>query len=196
MRHRRSRNTTRRRAACRCWWLKGKSIETRLHNHMKGNIMSTSKLCAIAAVLLLCFGTGANVDDFDQYGSDITLGEAKTVAAGALKECEANKWYMAVAVVDTHGALVYFEKMDNTELASAKIALDKAGSAAGFKRPIRALGEVLVTKAPYMVTVPGVDGAPGGLPIYKGGKIIGAVAASGGTGDQDEQCAKTGLAGF
>jgi len=158
--------------------------------------MSTSRLSALTAVLLLCSGVAAYADDSDQYGLDITLTEAKKIAAGALKECEAREWYMAVAVVDTHGTLVYYEKMDNTELASAKIALDKAGSAAGFKRPTRALGEVLVTKAPYMVTVPGVDGAPGGLPIYKAGKIIGAVAASGGTGDQDEQCAKAGLAGF
>lgn len=158
--------------------------------------MSTPKLGALVAALLLCSGVGVYADDADQYGPDITLVEAKRIAAGALKECEANRWYMAVAVVDTHGALVYYEKMDNTELASAKIAPDKAASAAGFKRPTRALGEVLVTKAPYMVTVPGVDGAPGGLPIYKSGSIIGAVAASGGTGDQDEQCAKAGLAGF
>ena len=108
--------------------------------------MSTSRLSALAAVLLLCSGVAADADNFDQYGPDITLAEAKKIAAGALKECEAHEWYMAIAVVDTHGTLVYYEKMDNTELASAKIALDKAGSAAGFKRPTRALGEVLVTK--------------------------------------------------
>ena len=86
--------------------------------------MSTSRLSALAAVLLLCSGVAAYADDSDQYGPDITLAEAKKIAVGALKECEANEWYMAVAVVDTHGTLVYYEKMDNTELASAKIVLD------------------------------------------------------------------------
>ena len=94
--------------------------------------MSTFRLSALTAVLLLCSGVAANADDSDQYGPDITLGEAKTIAAGALKECEANKWYMAVAVVDTHGALVYYEKMDNTYalLRAARNIADHATSAA------------------------------------------------------------------
>lgn len=158
--------------------------------------MSRSRLSALTAALLLCSGVAAYADDSDQYGSDITITEAKKIAAGALKECEANEWYMAVAVVDTHGTLVYYEKTDNTELASAKIAIDKATSAATFKRSTGALGSVLGSGKLYMVTVPGVVAAPGGVPIYKGGKFIGAVAASGGTGDQDEQCAKAGLVGF
>ena len=45
------------------------------------------------------------------------------------------------------------------------------------------------------MTLPGVVASPGGLPILKDGKVIGGLGVSGMTGDQDEQCAKAGLAG-
>lgn len=100
---------------------------------------------------------------------------------------------MAVAVVDTHGTLVHFEKMDNTQHVSVKIASVKARAAATFRRPTSVFMDV-INKTPARATLPGVIGSPGGVPIGSGGKIIGAVCVSGGTGDQDRQCAKTGVA--
>lgn len=160
--------------------------------------MSMSKWAAAAAAAIgfLSVTTLAFASDADVYGPDITLSEAKQVAAGAIKECAANKWLMAIAVVDTHGALVYYEKADNTEVASAQIALDKATSAAVYKRPTRDFFDVTAKMGPFMLNMDHVIAAPGGIPVMKDGKIIGAISASGGTGMQDEQCAKAGLAGF
>jgi uncharacterized protein GlcG (DUF336 family) len=83
--------------------------------------------------------------------------------------------------------------MEDTQTASSKIAIMKAKAAATYRRPTRVFMEG-INKAPATATLPGVVGSPGGNPIFVAGKVIGAVGVSGVTGDQDEQCAKAGLA--
>ena len=128
------------------------------------------------------------------YGANITTEAAKKIAAGVLKECAANKWNVAVAVVDTAGGLVFYERMEDTQSASYDIAIMKAKAAATYRRTTRVFMEG-INKAPATATLPGVVGSPGGVPIFVSGKIIGAVGVSGVTGDQDEQCAKAGIGG-
>ena len=156
--------------------------------------MSISKWKAIAAIGLVSMTSIARADDEPKYGSDISVATAKVIAAAAIKSCADHSWPMAIAVTDTHGALVYYEKMDDTELGSAQAAVEKAASAALYKRPTRAFYDVTAKAGPFMLTMPGVLAAPGAWPIIKDGKLIGALAASGGTGDQDDVCAKAGLA--
>ena len=131
-----------------------------------------------------------------EYGTDITIEVAKKIAAATLAECQSNKWNVAVAVVNTHGSLVYYERMNNTQSASARIAVDKASAAAMYRRTTRVFAETIARAGPAVMTLPGVVASPGGMPIFSGGKIIGGVGVSGVTGDQDEQCAKAGLAGM
>jgi glc operon protein GlcG len=128
------------------------------------------------------------------YGPNITTAAAKKIAASVLAECAANKWNVAVAVVDTAGGLVYYERMEDTQSASFDIAIMKAKAAATYRRTTRVFMEG-INKAPATATLPGVVGSPGGVPIFVSGKIIGAVGVSGVTGDQDEQCAKAGISG-
>lgn len=130
------------------------------------------------------------------YGPSISLEDAKLVGAAALKEAAANQWTMAVAVVDPHGDLVYFEKMDETPLGSTTVCQDKARSAARFKRPTKVFQDMLAGGGDG-VRVLGIKGAvpvEGGLPIMRGGKVVGAVGLSGGSSPQDGQCAQAGLA--
>src|SRR5256884_9936362 len=77
------------------------------------------------------------------YGAPISLENAKKAAAPALAEAVKNHWNMAVAVVDPSGNIVYYEKMDDTQLGSAKVAIDKARSAALFKRPTKVFQDTL-----------------------------------------------------
>lgn len=135
-------------------------------------------------------------DQRPSYGADINAASAKKVAASIIAECQKNNWNIAVAVVDTHGALVYFERMDDTQIASLKIAIAKAEAAATFRRPTRVFADVINKGSPATATLPGVVGSPGGVPIVVNGKIIGAAGVSGVTGDQDEQCSKAGVAGL
>jgi uncharacterized protein GlcG (DUF336 family) len=129
------------------------------------------------------------------YGAAIQLEPAKRAASAALAEARKNGWAMAVAVVDTAGDLVYFEKMDDTQTGSVDVARAKARSAARFKRPTKAFQDAL-TATPDGVRILGIDGAvpvEGGVPIVIGENIVGAIGVSGGTSAQDGQCAKAGV---
>ena len=127
------------------------------------------------------------------YGPDISTAAAKKIAANVIAECQKNGWNVAVAVVDNHGYLVYFERMENTQYASNDIAVGKARAAATYRRPTRVFMDTINKGGPATATLGGVYASPGGLPIMADGKVIGAVGVSGVTGDQDEQCAKAGL---
>jgi glc operon protein GlcG len=126
------------------------------------------------------------------YGAPVTVAQAKKIAAGAVAECQKNGWNVAVAVVDPHGTLVYYEKMEDTQFASADIAIGKARAAATYRRPTRAFADAINKGSPATATLPGVFASPGGVPLMVDGKVIGAVGASGVTGDQDEQCSTAG----
>ncbi|HKE88419.1 MAG TPA: heme-binding protein [Vicinamibacterales bacterium] len=120
---------------------------------------------------------------------------AKNVAAAALKEARANGWAMAVAIVDPAGILVYFEKDDDTQHASPRIAIDKARSAAMFKRPTKMFQDS-VERGGVALRVMNLRGASvveGGVPVVVGGRIIGGLGVSGGLAEQDGQCCKAAL---
>ena len=131
-----------------------------------------------------------------QYGASITLEDAKKAAAPALAEARKNNWTMAVAIVDTSGNLVYYEKMDNTQLGSSRVAVDKARSAALFKRPTKALQDAITPGGVGLRTfgLRGAVPAEGGLPLMVGGKIVGAIGVSGDTSENDGVCARAGAA--
>jgi glc operon protein GlcG len=129
------------------------------------------------------------------YGSPIRIDTAKRAAAAALDEARRNNWLMAVAVVDISGELVYFEKMDDTQNGSVRVAAAKARSAALFKRPTKAFQDTL-TGSPDGVRILGLDGAvpvEGGVPLVIDGLIVGAIGVSGGTSQQDGVCAKAAI---
>jgi uncharacterized protein GlcG (DUF336 family) len=150
---------------------------------------------AVLAAALAAFAIASHAQDKrPEYGPSVTVAAAKKIAAATLAECAKNQWNVAVAVVDTHGFLVYFERMENTQSASMDIAIGKARTAATYRRTTRVFMEA-INKGPATATLPGVVASPGGLPIFADGKVIGGVGVSGVTGDQDEQCAKAGLGG-
>jgi uncharacterized protein GlcG (DUF336 family) len=130
------------------------------------------------------------------YGPPISVDAAKKAAAAALAEAVKNHWTMAVAVVDPSGTLVYYEKMDNTQIGSAQVSINKARSAALYKRPSKSFQDNLASGGAGM-RVLGLEGAvpvEGGVPIIAEGKIIGAIGVSGDTSDHDGICAQAGAA--
>jgi uncharacterized protein GlcG (DUF336 family) len=101
---------------------------------------------------------------------------------------------VAVAIVDAGGNLVCYEKMDNTQIGSANVAIEKARTAALFKRPTKWFQDQ-VSKGGDGLRYLGLEGAvplEGGVPIVMDGKIVGAIGMSGGTSAQDAQCAQVG----
>jgi glc operon protein GlcG len=147
---------------------------------------------ATALAVAACSSVAFAQDRRPDYGTDVNTATAKKIAAAVIAECQKNSWNVAVAVVDNHGYLVYYERMENTQYASNDIAIGKARAAATYRRPTRAFADVINKGGPATATLPGVFASPGGLPIMADGKVVGAVGVSGVTGDQDEQCAKAG----
>lgn len=130
------------------------------------------------------------------YGVSVSPDNAKKVAAAAIAEARKNNWAMAVAVVDTAGYLVYFERMPETQLGSVEIAIEKAKSAALFRRPTKSFQDALAAggEGLRMLRLTGAIPVEGGIPLIVGGKLIGAVGASGGSSDQDGRTAQAGAA--
>jgi uncharacterized protein GlcG (DUF336 family) len=144
----------------------------------------------------LVFALGASTSSAQQlaipYGQSVTLEAARKIAQPALAEARKNSWTMAVAIVDASGDLVYFEKMDNTQLGSVDISIAKARSAARFKRATKFFQDQLAAGGEGLRTLGLIGAVPveGGFPLVVDGKIVGAIGVSGGTSAQDAQCAK------
>ena len=128
------------------------------------------------------------------YGAPVSLDDAKKAAAAAVAEAKAHGFLMAVAVADTSGMLVYFEKMDHTQNGSVAVAIGKARTSAMFKRPTKAFQDNIAAGGEGLRTlaVDGVVPIEGGLPLIVDGKVVGGIGVSGGTPAQDGQCAKPG----
>jgi glc operon protein GlcG len=152
----------------------------------------------VALMFVPCVVAGAFGQMPNPYGLSITLENAKKAAMPALAEAAKNNWAMAVAIVDPAGNLVYYEKMDNTQLGSANVAIDKARSAVLFKRPTKALQDALAAggEGLRVLRLQGATPVEGGIPLVSDGKIVGAIGVSGATSAQDGQCAKAAADAF
>jgi uncharacterized protein GlcG (DUF336 family) len=130
------------------------------------------------------------------YGVPLDLETARKTALLALAEARQNGWMMAVAVVDPAGELVYFERMDMTQFGSTGVAIEKARSAARFKRPTRAFQDMLAQggEGLRVLRIRGAVPVEGGVPLIAGSTIVGGLGVSGGTSQQDGQCAQAALA--
>jgi len=121
------------------------------------------------------------------FGTPITMERAQGLVQAAVAEANKRGWAMNVAVVDPNGDLIAFGRMDGAQLASVQISQHKARTAARYRRPTRAFEEgVQKAGLNYLITLDDVIASRGGIPLVEGGKIIGAVGCSGGTGSQDE----------
>jgi len=154
------------------------------------------RLVAVAMVTLSAIGAVGQTPK--AYGPAVSLENAKKVAAVALAEARKNNWFMAVAVVDPSGTLVYYEKMDNTMTGSADVSIQKARTAALFKRPSKAFQDLVAGGGPGLriLGLPGAVPIEGGVPLIADDKIIGAIGVSGDSSDHDGICAQAGADSF
>jgi glc operon protein GlcG len=137
----------------------------------------------------------AQMPPLPPYGPPIGLAAAQRAAAAAIATAEKNKFVpYSVAIVDSGGNLVLFERMDQGQYGSIRIAIAKARSAVRFKRPTKVFDELLAKGRTTLLALHGIVPSEGGVPIISGGKIIGAIGASGGTAQQDGIVAGAGAA--
>ena len=138
----------------------------------------------------------APVASASQYGDNINHEQARRAISAAIAEARRINAAMAIAVVDTSGNLVAFEKMDSTQTASIAVAQHKAQSAAMYRRPTKAFQDALASggAGQRVLTLPHVNAVEGGIPLVQGGRIVGAIGASGGSPEQDSMVATGGVA--
>ena len=139
-------------------------------------------------------GGTADGMNFDiPYGQSIGLEKAKQLIAAAEAEAKKHNWKMNIAVVDTNGELVMFERMEGAQIASGTISTNKARTSARFRRETRVFYNAYETGHTAAGTLdPTLTASPGGFPLVESGKLIGAIGCSGGTGDQDAATCKAG----
>ena len=129
------------------------------------------------------------------YGLPISLDQALAVIHAAVAEAKKRNWKMNVAVVDSGGNLVAFQRMDGAMLASIQIAEHKARAAATFRRPTKVFEDgINLMHLNYLLAFDGIIASRGGIPLIDQGVIIGAIGCSGGTDSQDEVVSKAGAA--
>ena len=129
------------------------------------------------------------------YGPPISLERAQAAIAAAVAEAKKHNWKLNVAVVDSGANLVAFQRMDGAQLASIVISEHKARTAASFRRETKVIEDAVQLKQNYyMLTLDGVIASRGGIPLIEGGKLIGAIGCSGGTGSQDEVACRAAAA--
>jgi glc operon protein GlcG len=129
------------------------------------------------------------------YWLPISLAQAQAVIQAAVDEAKKRNWKMNVAVADSGGNLVAFQRMDGAMLASIQIAEHKARAAATFRRPTKVFEDgIQLMHLNYLLAFDGVIASRGGIPLIDQGLIIGAIGCSGGTDSQDEIVSKAGAA--
>jgi uncharacterized protein GlcG (DUF336 family) len=176
-----------------------------MQRHLAHVLLGVLLACVTASVAQQPSSTGPNPLDaipdkmpFDvPYGTPITLERALSAIATAVTEAKKHDWKLNVAVVDSGGNLVAFQRMDGAQLASIQISEHKARTAALFRRETKAFENAIqLNSSPYVMTLDGVIGSRGGIPLIEGGRLIGAIGCSGGTGSQDELACATAAATF
>lgn len=124
----------------------------------------------------------------------LTLEAAKAVLAAAEAEARKNSWALSIAVVDSHGELLAFERMDDAAFTTIAIAQGKALTAARYKRTTKNIDSTVTAGRVQMMAFPGVMPVEGGVPIIVNGRVVGGVGASGARSSEDAQVAMAGAA--
>jgi glc operon protein GlcG len=159
----------------------------------EGTMTAYRRLIVSVGVIGFLVGVAtASAQLMDKKG--LTLEAAKKIAAAAEEEAVKNKWTVVIAIVDEGGNLVYLQRLDETQIGSIEVAIQKAKTAVSFKRPSKALEDAVLTGGRTVVlSLPGALPIEGGVPLVVNDKVIGAIGVSGVTAQQDGQIAKAGV---
>ena len=147
-------------------------------------------LC-LAALALTAVPAAAQTED----RPTLTSGAAMTMIHGCLSAAAEEGWRMHIAIIDNHGNLKAYHRMDDAQLLSQDIAMAKARTSALTPRSTQQWGEIAfgngVSPAAF---VPGLNYFQGGLPIMTAdGQHLGGIGVSGDTGANDAVCAQAGI---
>lgn len=147
-------------------------------------------------LLAIAFGLGAQHLGAQQLSTKKTLNlaVAKQIAMASEKEAMKNGWTMFITIVDDGGTVLYLERIDDAQIGSYEVSMEKAQTALKFRRPTKAFEDLANSGHPNIIKLPGALPVEGGIPLMADGKVIGAIGVSGGASSQDAQVAQAGVA--
>jgi glc operon protein GlcG len=129
------------------------------------------------------------------YGAPISAARAQAAIQAAVAEALRRGWPEDIAVSDSGANLVAFLRMDGAPLGSIALAEHKARASVKFRRPTKAFEDAIQrSDYKYLLVSDDVVASRGGIPLIEGGRLIGAIGCSGGTGSQDEVVCTAGAA--
>lgn len=130
------------------------------------------------------------------YGPPIGLADAKRVMAAAEAEAVRQGWPMVIAIVDSGGHLVLFQRSDQAQHGSETLAQQKARTSVDFRRPTAALQEAIAQGGVHLRLLAATNMLPfeGGVLLLQHGQVVGAIGVSGMQSGQDAQVANAGAA--
>jgi len=171
-----------------------------MKHHMRNHLTMILGLAAAIAMPIPCAAQPA-ADARDAAAVKmtrvLTLHDALKIADAAQARAKQEAWTVAIAILDAGGHLLYFRRMDGTQIGSGGLAIDKADCSLMFKRPTKAFEDmVLQNGMVHLMNLKHVVAVEGGLPIVHDGEVIGAIGISGVTAEQDGIIAAAGLDAF
>lgn len=153
-------------------------------------ISATRLGAAVLALAALLPVTSAHALDSKPV---LSLEAAEKMALACDRHAASKGWKLNIAVLDDGGGLLYFRRHPGSFRGSVDISINKAYTATQFGFPTRLWGSTIVKMAPGIELTPRLIAFPGGLPVKAGDALVGGIGVSGGTGDQDEECAQVGI---
>lgn len=151
-------------------------------------------------VLAALAATAAMAEAQTAPSRGLTLEGARRLVAAAEAKAKADGAAGAIVVVDAGGNVIQVSRLDGTFPAATEVATGKARTAALFRRPTKALEEVVNQGRTAMATLPGVTTftpLSGGIPIVAGGEFVGGIGVSGAkSAAHDEEIAQVAVAAF
>src|SRR5215211_6225988 len=119
---------------------------------------------------------------------------SSAVIAAAEQKANAHGHRVVIAVVDPHGELIELRRTPGAQIASSRVAVDKARTAAIFVRPSREIEQQVTDGRLGALALQGASALTGGIPLKVDGEVVGAIGTSGETPDEDESCSTAGAA--
>ena len=158
----------------------------------EGDGVMTAKFTIGLTMGMVLFATTVQAQLIEKTA--LTLEGAKKIAAVAEAKAKAEGARVVIAVVDEGGSLLLLERLDDTQVASVNVGIDKARTAAIYRRPSKVFEDQVKNGRVSALALHGAVALQGGVPIIVGGKVIGAIGVSGETPGQDEDIAIAGAA--
>jgi glc operon protein GlcG len=150
------------------------------------NALRTLAAAAVLAVLAGASAAAQETEKTDRKTPTLTLAGAKALGAAAAAEARRLGAGGAFAVVDDGGSLLYLERLDGTFPAAALVALEKARTAAQFRRPTRDFENAVRNGRVALVGVSAMTPLQGGVPVVVDGQVVGAIGVSGAMSAQQD----------